>query len=227
MRAVNIILAVLFSSICSMGQNACTLPSCRSFHELLNTKDADILEKIGKGNEAFVCFRADQDSFFIAEYSRITWSSWIRDSEGWPNDATSGPFYAYGSASMTNYRRGQDDDWYAAGPLGKWKAWGHMGKYAPKNGAPLITDGPPPMFSEKCSFPDGEKCSFFIDNTGFKFFRNFTNKNEGTTDYSLEIRLSTGRYTETYSWSKAKDLDAGEDTNTGRCEVYSEGKKVR
>ena len=90
----------------------------------------------------------------------------------------------------------------------------------------FVSEGIAPVFREKCAYEDSE-CSFFIDNTAFRFFHTYTNKNGGKTDYELEIRLSTGRYSETYSWSKAKDMDSGEETHAGRCEVYSEGKKVR
>ena len=227
------LLGLLFVSLLAFGQQKatpqtpCGLQSCRSFHELLNRKDADILEKIGKDNEAFVCFREDEDSFFIAEYSQLKWSSWIPDSDNWPKDSTSGPYYAYGSAAVTNYRSGQDDDWYGAGPLSKWKAFGHTGKFTVKDGAPFLADAPGAMFVANCTFPEGEQCSLFIDQTSFKLYRNFKNKKEGTTDYALEIRLSTGRYSETYSWDKSKDADEGETKHSGRCEVYSDGKKVR
>lgn len=225
------VLAVLFTSVVAFGQktptteNSCNLQSCRSFHELLNNKDADMLEKISSDNNAFVCFRSSEDVFFIAEYSKVTSFHWIPDMSNWQKDSTSGPYYAYGSASVTTYKSGQEDAWYGAN--GKWKAYGHLAAYTPKNGSPLVSEGIPPIFGEKCAQTEGEECSFFIDNAAFKLFRNFDNKNGGKTDYKLEVRLSTGRYSETFSWNKSKDLDAGEDTDTGRCELYNNGKRSR
>jgi hypothetical protein len=60
----------------AVGQEAldqCTLQSCRSFHELLDNKDPEIIELLKNPNsfrddKTYVCLRSDEDGFFIAKY---------------------------------------------------------------------------------------------------------------------------------------------------------------
>lgn len=255
---------LMLVSVAAIGQhkqqqNACTLQSCRSFHELLNSKDQDILDELNyKNQEVYVCFRSDADSFFIARIQRPSNYDWLAEKE--PATAQENPFnvkategsdssdahkgdvvdqaasqppqpgenrgyYAYGIVSLTNFKNGQSDEWFGASTTAIWKAWGHFDytKLSSKHGM-LVTEQPPTL-SASCAMAEQKDCGFFINNTVFSFFETYKNRNENLneneTKHSIDIRLSTERFSETYDWK------TGSATKTGRCELYKEGKRIR
>jgi len=69
--------------------------------------------------------------------------------------------------------------------------------------------------------------SAFLAVIVLKSVAEFVNRNKAntTTHYDLSIRLSTGRFTERYEWGD--DSVTQNQTNGGRCEVYSHGKRTR
>jgi hypothetical protein len=56
----------------------------------------------------------------------------------------------------------------------------------------------------------------WIDSSSLSFHDKFTNKQGSTTDYTLDIRWSTGRYSESYSWRDDKGKTAVTDSS-GIC----------
>src|SRR5579864_8209847 len=115
-------------SAVAQQQNACTLKSCRSFYELLNNKDEEILSELGHQNEeAYVCFRSDSDSFFIARMQKPKDYDWVVEKQT-AEEASANPFgpsqppkpgeaawyTAYGNVSMAFFKNGQTDEWRGA-----------------------------------------------------------------------------------------------------------------
>ncbi len=64
--------------------------------------------------------------------------------------------------------------------------------------------------------------AIYISDTQFTLTRNYENRSGGTTQQDVSLQLSTGRYTETFSWEEHGHKDYVE--KTGRCDIYSKGK---
>jgi hypothetical protein len=81
-----IMVAMLFvAAESAVAQAPCTLQSCRSFHELLSRKDADIMNAIKTDDQqVFVCFRSKDDSFFIVSNLIIPNRWWVEDQQMQP-----------------------------------------------------------------------------------------------------------------------------------------------
>jgi hypothetical protein len=173
------------------------LDSCKSFTELLQNKDKDLLEAFKPDQNAFVCFRSEEDAFFV-----IGWqiASDFRKAPNKPGES-SAELVAASMASYTLYRNGVLSDWHAW--FDYWKKW------------PFQSDA-----DAHISAKNQKQGNFNADASEVNVSFGFENRIGTTTKYSVSVRRSTGRFTETIS---APDTKGGKEVpfdRTGRCLQY-------
>lgn len=145
--------------------------SCKSFNEMIQNRDDEILVAIKY--PSFVCFRPDEDEFFM--FSDIEPSDLVyKDVSKTMSQATSIAFYY-------RYKKGvQSDLRYIDGTWTK------------------ITYGPAPIFSFQ-SRKDGD-ASLSITNSEISLGYDYKNLAGSTTAYAIQVRRSTKRFVETFQF---------------------------
>jgi len=83
-------------------------PGCKSFTELVDSKDKDILDRLV--GDSFVCFRPDEDVFLIASYLKPDESAYLRTGK-YTSEQTGIFFY-------NRFKEGLTDDYETA--YGTW-----------------------------------------------------------------------------------------------------------
>ncbi|MGA3016014.1 MAG: hypothetical protein ABSF62_02765 [Bryobacteraceae bacterium] len=162
--------------------------ACSSFKQLAEAHDKDILESLEP--PSYVCFRPNEDAFLIFHVDAPNTWTWKKSDDEDGQIQTS-------RATLTTYRGGLLD--VAKAGLGYWRrSWSGQEPYFDSESTEGIFKGlkitilPTQVFVE---YP-------------------FQNQNGGTTQYSLTIRRSTGRFTETFAVN-----DTPSTTNSGTCLV--------
>lgn len=167
------------------------LDSCKSFAELVQNKDKDLLNTLKPGENTFVCFRPEEDAFFIIDWEIL--SAFRKTSA-----------VEHRAAGMTQY------DLYRNGALADSRAW--IGYWTR---SPLESDD-----NARISVKNAKNGNFYADASEVNVSFSFENRIGTTTKYSVSVRRSTGRYTETIS---APDKKGGKEQpfdRTGRCLRY-------
>jgi hypothetical protein len=174
---------------CSEAQ---TSKACSSFKQLLEADDQDILE-IFSLRPSYVCFRSNDDAFLIFTVVEPFESEWKKSDHGvgqiqkYESDA-----YLYefrdGVSYMTHYAREY------------WR------RIVPALG---------PEYHYQATQGTDKGLYINIDDTEISIDYPFKNQNGGTTHYSLTIRRSTGRFTETFAVDTAPFLK-----HSGTCLIY-------
>ena len=190
----------------------CSLQSCRSFHELLNHRDKEILDSLSD-DAAFVCFIPKEDKFLVAHYSQPTTDDW-QPKEHKPGESHAGALTAGGSASVTTYRNGAFEDSENVGFGQNWRASGT------RDGNGIAFDVSP-VFEGQSQ----DKAKIRIDEAEFDASDEFDNEVNSITSRRIAIRFSTARFSEDYHWDEHGVEKA--QSNSGHCEVYGRGKRVR
>jgi hypothetical protein len=207
--------ALLYSSAESKrtSNGQCSLESCRSFHELLNHRDKDILDSLSD-DAAFVCFIPKEDKFLVAHFSKPTTGDW-QQREHPPGEGKAGALTAGGSASITTYRNGEFEDLQNVEFGQNWRASGATDAHG-------LTFDVSPVFAGQSQ---DKKAKIRIDDAEFDSSDEFDNEVNSITSHRIAIRFSTARFTVDYRW----DEHGVEKTQnkSGHCEIYSQGKRVR
>ena len=201
-----------------------------AFDRLVAAHDKDITEVVGK--DRLVCF-ADKnpewvasDRFLVIVTSEPDESSWI-NADGIDGKTIYGPDPAlgqqYGIEEVYVWENEDNVLWVGSGLGGMWRADGH---YTMKGGRrQWVAGGIGPVFRYST---DGDKAkalgsseSVIQDPTSFAATKKYDNKAKGTTDWSLSVRLSTGRYRETWETTTNGGTDShdatSESESLGRC----------
>jgi hypothetical protein len=169
--------------------------ACRSYNEMVLAKDDDILS-ILHAPEAYVCFRNSEDMFSVVSIG----SPFSLTFKKQPNGALL-------AAGMVPYRRlksGQNDDYDVS--FGNWIT---------------INQEQYPFFS---STPKQDPV-VSVSESEISIEHSYKNLAGGTTDYTIQIRRSTLRATETIQWNNpGKDArsppDRGDLDVDGNCSVF-------
>jgi hypothetical protein len=153
-----------------------TSVGCDSFNDMVRSNDTQIMSALKKSTTAFVCFIPDEDEFFIANYTQ-------------PKDAafskTSTPdlLQAFGFFLYSRYKQGVASD--SGFVFGKWTK--------------SQDDSIPPTFtSDDTKSQPQSRAS--VDETEIEYNNSFKNLNGTTTTYAFQIRRSTLRFNETYTF---------------------------
>jgi len=186
----------------------------KSFRALVAARDKEIIDLV-KG-DGLVCFA---DSYPIDEEDRfITLSlskpgSWFEDkTSSVPRDENASiydgkselPAYSPGFLSLREWENQDSSIVISSGMNGKWTSYGH---YDVKNGKrewkPFGNTLPTFYYREdKDEITGATELSALEDETTFYATKTFPNKSNGTTAHEFNLRLSTGRYKETWTPDK-------------------------
>jgi len=151
-------------------------PACKSFNEMVDNKDRDLLRVIAGIYHAFVCFRPSEDTFIVisflppydAGFKKSANDKDVSEERGWFTYAR----YKDGLSDLTRFGRGS---WMKAGNL-----------------------------PESFETPQNSRVSVFLDDTELDFGFSYPNAVKTTTEYNLGMRRSTLRFVETYYAKDAK-----------------------
>ena len=212
-------LSIVFAILTSFAVAQAKEDGRAAYDKLLAAHDPDILDAV-KGNY-LVCF-ADKnpawlasDRFLVVETPEINDTTWVNST---PDQTIYGnqPTLAKQTAMAAVYAWEHEDDqlWVSSFLTGEWTALGH---YAMQGGKAKWINRPyskPVYRYSKDSKTDDEKThpveSLSMDDTTFSASETYKNQASGTTEWSLSIRLSTGRYHETWETNDRQE-------SLGRC----------
>ncbi len=171
---------------CSEAQ---TSKACNSFKQLFEAHDKDILDRLSSPT-TYVCFRPKEDVFLIFHVTEPTPNDWERAEHSRETQKAAAVFAEFRNG--VNYH-----DTFAPG------VWIRMNSFDKD-----------PFFK----FPDQyahDRESVFIDPAEITIDYPFDDQHGGTTQYSLVIRRSTGRFLETFAVKTTASS-----TNSGTCLMY-------
>ena len=187
--------------------------ACRSFQELLGA--GDFMGDFAQKEHAFNCFRKKEDVFFNLWFSEPVETGWQQE------DSKDRTLTQLGSAAFDYYKQGVWDSSLSAGGNGKWRY-----------------DPPGPICNPTCRKEatsgnsvyeehwEGEKeankprGSIRIDHERAILSESYNNESGSRTTHEVIVQLSTGRFTERYTWSKSSGTDETEES-IGRCLVMT------
>lgn len=192
----------------------------KSFRALVAAKDADILGVIK--DDGLVCFADslpmdEEDRFLTIDLPRAT--GWFQEKTD-SDSAEQGSIFdgksdlpAFSPAYLS-FHAWVNQDWTSIidsirfGGSG-WHSYGH---YETKNGKTAWKPfGAPPVFrfsQDKDEFTSATNISAMEDDTTFYASKKFDNRNNGTTTYEMNVRLSTGRYKEIWTPDKGEPIES-------------------
>ncbi len=210
--------AIAICAVVANGQAKKTSPlpddtsgARRSFNELLSAKDQDVLASIREPH-TYVCYRRNKDEFLLVSFGpedrEWTWSPSADNPE--TQEALEPVF-------VSDYRHGATDS-HGVGLM-------VVGKWTRRKDSPAL-----PSFyaADRPVDPNdtSRSSNVNIDNDEFRLEEEFQNIAGGVTDYTLTIRRSTGRFTESYD-VKARASESGTLTeDDGRCSIFPDGELI-
>lgn len=170
--------------------------ACRSYNEMIAAKDPDILGTISHA-DSYVCFRSDEDVFLIFSFGDPYNLKFKKKEQ-------SGLLQAPGWVVSKRFKTGQIDDLQIGS--GAWET---------------VDEETPPSFNT----PSKSDPSIYINDSQISLSHNFKNFGGGTTNYSLQIRRSTLRASESMAWeTPPKKPQSPPDRGTmdyeGRCIAF-------
>ncbi len=180
--------------------------ACRSFQELIAAGDfmGDFAEK----EHVFTCFRKNEDMFFNVWFSEPAES-------GWEQEDPRAPFLThFGMAAFDYYKQGVWSFNLSVGVPGKWK-------YLPQG--PVCDDKCRREITSGNSEYEGHNDvdgSIRINNDQATLTESYNNNAGSKTTHQVILQLSTGRFTERYTWPKSSGTDETEESN-GRCLILT------
>lgn len=174
---------------CSDAQ---TVKACTSFKQLLEAKDKETLESISSST-SYVCFRPNEDAFLIFHVNAPRDNLW--------ETLEAGGEKQFAPQFLAEFRNGVLYNNTLA--FGNWNRYS-FGKE--------VTE---PTFTSRSDEGHDDGAIVIIDAGEIAIEYPFKNQNSGTTQYSLTIRRSTGRFIETFSVENTPST-----THSGTCLIY-------
>lgn len=152
---------------------------CRSFNEMVASKDRDVVAVMEGGNESFACFRPDEDVFIIVSFPSFDEKRTVQ--------ATPRIMEHPGSLMYTRFKAGISDDFQYS--QGTWRRFTNL----------------PSDYTNFYSLPKFPNAS--IDNSEISIAYTYDNIGGRKTDYSFKIRRSTLRFVEVFEIPSDKKDD--------------------
>jgi hypothetical protein len=168
---------------------------------MLAAKDKDVVTALGPRYQAYVCFRSGEDIFTIVSFSKPL--SWLLRRV----TKTGVPWGQPGTASVARYKDGLSDDYRAF--FGKWT------KQESDTGGMFV--------GMEISASDKTQGITITDSEVVATYK-WINLNNTTTTYTLKIRRSTKRGSETIQAPPpptAKDKTVASFNDEDVCEYYA------
>ena len=200
---MNRVLVVLFLAGSALSQAKAPLvdcrkikssPACKSFNQMLERGDRDLVDAISGANQAVVCFRPDEDTFVLVSYGRVGGRPFLAGPE--PNLERSSA-----SVKAMVYKNQLPDD------LRHWAGYWQKQAGQPKNQGVFAS-----------SNEDGGKVK--IDPSGLLISYDFSNSDKTTTTYTLQVHRPTLGAVETFESATSQ----GAPQRRSLTEQCSEGK---
>jgi hypothetical protein len=205
----------------------------KSFRALVAAKDSDITDVIK--SDGLVCFADflpynNEDRFLTIVLPKPSY--WLQDTTVTTSEKD-GTFYdgktdfpasAMGVLDFHEWVN-QDRSSVILSMLdGKWHTYGHYQSL--KGRAPVwkVYGDESPVFrfqTDKDEVTGATNVGAMEDGTSFYASKTYANKNNGTTSYEMNVRLSTGRYKETWTPSKGDAFES-----VGNCYKAKEFARV-
>lgn len=176
--------------------------SCKSYNEMVDAKDKDLMGYLSTEN-AFVCFRETEDVFSLISFVEPAQSFYKKDKK-YPFLLT-----ASGLLFYSRYAKGQNDD-FRMFP-GTWSGM------ARTETSMELADRP--TFSTNDAVKPNQAS---VDQSEVGIIYTYQNLSRTTTTYSIQIRRSTLRFNET--WTFPADDKKSADTRieaTGHCITFN------
>lgn len=183
------------SAIISCTGNFATA-GCRSFQQMADQKDDDVIAKITPPLHAFVCFPPNMDKFVLVSFMQPS-------ADRFKKNAQYDVWSAFGYLTMQTFKSGVEDDVRTA--YGEWTSFD---KTALQN----------PYFQSA----EKSNTSATVNQSEIDISFSFQNISGGNTSRGLFIRRSTLRYRDSF---KANVKDNGKDSpmsdeETGYCAEF-------
>jgi hypothetical protein len=159
---------------------------------LLEAHDKNVLDSLSSPT-SYVCFRPNDDAFLIFHVEAPTQYSWQ-----WEKLDGGAGERQHALPALAEFRDGVL--YRTTLGIGYWYRFG---------------PGKEPTFKSEPDERLKETAAVFMDDTEIFVDHPFKNQNGGTTQYSLTIRRSTGRFVETFAGENAPIT-----THSGTCLIY-------
>jgi len=148
---------------------------CDSYNQMIKSNDSDVISSLKTSTDAYVCFVEDEDEFFIVSFTEP------EDSEYSSSPTTRSLLQSSGAFSYSKYKDGvQNDLGFLFGKWSKVKGLSTSATYLAKDSA-------------------GQSHAAVTENE-VSYDNTFKNLNDTTTTFALQIRRSTLRFNETYTF---------------------------
>jgi len=190
----------------------------RSFRALVAAKDSDIIDVI-KGN-GLVCFAEslpfhEEDRFLTIVLPKP--NVWFQDTTSKVSSSEEGGSFYDGKTEFPaisivslDFHVWVNQDWTSVVDSmleGRWRSYGHYQRL--KNGGSVwrAFGDVPPVFQfgkDTDQITGTTNLSAMEDGSAFLASKKFENRDKGTTTYDMNVRLSTGRYKETWTPDKGE-----------------------
>jgi hypothetical protein len=214
MRRLTVLVFALFGTLSAAGQSCPdqkARAACQSFHELLSSKDENLLMR-SRSDSALACFRENEDWFFTVTWDwpdAHLWEVKMRTPAGEPasvplifvDERLSDGFtkldpdaHQLGSVMIESYNNGIYEG--GEGFFGDWQAGLNKGRAEPWR---IMTSEIDPSASGL-----ERQRSIRIDRVGIVASSAFANAKNGTTQHTITIQLSTGRFSEEFEAGETK-----------------------
>ena len=175
----------------------------RSFNEMVIKGDKDILSYLDTNNYVYTCFRPAEDVFIILSYHEPFDFQYKKDAEG---------LSASGFIKYVRFSEGLVEDFRVS--RGTWFK--------------IAADDTDIAFSAKDA--TGKTNVVFIDQSQISFDYTYTNTQRNKVMYSYQIRRSTLRFLESFTWEEpaipktaktpAQPASQGTSSNSGYCAEF-------
>jgi len=199
----------------------------KSFRALVAAKDSDIMDVIKA--DGLVCFADsfpfyDEDRFLTIELNKPDY--WLQDKTSDANSSEEqGSFYDGKTDFSVTYPASLhfyewiNQDWtaviFSRAVDGKWHSYGHYERLTNEKRVWKAFAELSPTFrfkKDKDPLTGAADVSAIEDGSTFYATKKYENKNKGITTYEMNMRLSTGRYKETWTPDKGEAF-----SSVGNC----------
>jgi hypothetical protein len=164
---------------------------------MIAKNDKDILSSLDQAHPGYVCFRPEKD-IFILVYSRPPYDFQFRNVPGAPTVVQ-----ADGDVYYERYEDGLQDDFKSTS--GTWR----KAPSAPELGMHFVHS------------PSSKNSDATLTDAQVSFSFTFENVQHNTTSYEIEIRRSTLRFLEQYSYDDPKTKQQVRGSYTGHCAEFN------
>jgi hypothetical protein len=194
----------------------------KSFRALVAAKDPDIIEVIS--GDGLVCFAeslpfSDEDRFLTIVLPKPT--AWFPDTTSNVKPSQEGgsfydgktDFPAFSPVSL-DFHEWENQDWAAVVDSyleGKWSSYGHNERLKSGENVWRPYGGGVPVFrfaKDKDDITGATNVGAMQDGSTFNASKTYKNRNNGTTTYEMNLRLSTGRYKERWTPDKGEAMES-------------------